>query len=177
MGRKRKDSVIWDVSRAELVRLIEESSSVSEVLRKLGYTGGANNHRVIYRRCDEDEIDLSGLRDRSRAENERHLLDIHSKSAIPLSEILVEHSDYRNRTRLKARLIREGLLKEECSECGSPPLWRGKRLPLILDHINGSADDNRISNLRLLCPNCNSQTETFAGKNKGSRLKGRSQVD
>jgi 5-methylcytosine-specific restriction endonuclease McrA len=49
--------------------------------------------------------------------------------------------------------------------CGQQPMWNGKQLVLILDHINGINNDNRLENLRLLCPNCNSQTPTFAGRN------------
>lgn len=67
--------------------------------------------------------------------------------------------------RLKARLIREGVLPNVCAECGLGPQWNGLPLVLVLDHINGVNDDNRLENLRLLCPNCNSQTETFAGRN------------
>ena len=86
---------------------------------------------------------------------------------IPLSEILVEHSTYTNITRLKIRLLREGVLEARCYEedCGLTK-WKGKPISLQLDHINGDNLDHRIENLRFLCPNCHSQTETFAGKNK-----------
>lgn len=67
---------------------------------------------------------------------------------------------------LKRRLIREGVLKNECSECELAPMWNGRRLVLQLDHRNGDSEDNRRENLRLLCPNCHSQTDTYAGKNK-----------
>lgn len=86
---------------------------------------------------------------------------------IPLSEILVEDSAYTNITRLKIRLLREGLLEPKCYavDCGLTE-WKGKPISLQLDHINGDNLDHRIENLRLLCPNCHSQTDTFAGKNK-----------
>jgi 5-methylcytosine-specific restriction endonuclease McrA len=64
----------------------------------------------------------------------------------------------------KAKLIREGHLLNCCYECGIAE-WRGRRLVIQIDHINGVRDDWRIENLRMLCPNCHSQTETFSGRN------------
>lgn len=84
---------------------------------------------------------------------------------IPLQEILIEGSSY-NRGNLKKRLIDANLLSLSCSGCGGAPSWQGKPLTLVLDHINGVHNDHRIENLRLLCPNCNSQTATFAGRNR-----------
>lgn len=83
----------------------------------------------------------------------------------PDDEVFCEHSTYTSRGGLKKRLITRGL-PEECALCGSPPMWQGRALTLQLDHINGVHDDHRIENLRLLCPNCHSQTETFCGSNK-----------
>lgn len=84
---------------------------------------------------------------------------------IPLSNILVEDSTYTTIWRLKRRLLRAGILEYRCYVCGLTE-WNGQPLSLQLDHINGVHLDHRIENLRLLCPNCHSQTETFAGKNK-----------
>ena len=83
----------------------------------------------------------------------------------PLNLILVENSEF-NRTHLKRKLLNGGFLKNECYVCGQLPMWNGKPLTLQLDHINGISNDNRIENLRILCPHCHSQTENFAGKNK-----------
>lgn len=66
---------------------------------------------------------------------------------------------------IKKRLLREGFLGNKCAVCGYPPLWEGKSLVLILDHINGNRRDFRLSNLRLVCPNCGSQLETFGSRN------------
>lgn len=86
----------------------------------------------------------------------------------PLNQVLVENSTY-NPYRLKLRLIRDGILANVCSECGLTPEWNGKPLSLQLDHINGVHNDHRLDNLRLVCPNCHSQSSTYAGKNKKAR--------
>lgn len=83
-----------------------------------------------------------------------------------LEEILVENSNYNNRTSLKKRILDEKLLEYKCALCGNTGEWMGKELSLQLDHKNGKNNDHRLKNLRFLCPNCHSQTETYAGKNK-----------
>ena len=83
-----------------------------------------------------------------------------------LDEILIEDSPYKNISRLKIRLINEGKLEYICAICGNNGFWNNQPLTLTLDHINGKHLDHRIENLRFLCPNCHSQTETFSGKNK-----------
>jgi 5-methylcytosine-specific restriction endonuclease McrA len=73
-----------------------------------------------------------------------------------------------NRGSIKRRLLELGVLLARCSRCGIAD-WRGKPLSIHLDHINGIKDDNRLENLRMLCPNCHSQTPTFAGRNAKGR--------
>lgn len=58
------------------------------------------------------------------------------------------------------------MLKYMCVECGNNGWWNEIKLILQIDHINGDRHDNRIKNLRILCPNCHSQTQTFGNKNK-----------
>ena len=82
--------------------------------------------------------------------------------AIPLQELLVGDRK-RGRFNLKIRLLRAGLKDGSCEQCGITD-WRGQPLSMALHHVNGDGRDNRIENLRLLCPNCHSQTENFAGR-------------
>jgi hypothetical protein len=81
----------------------------------------------------------------------------------PLSSVLVEGSSF-SRWHLKNRLFQEGFKERRCEICGQDELWRGRRMALILDHINGIADDHRLENLRIVCPNCAATLETHCGK-------------
>lgn len=82
----------------------------------------------------------------------------------PLEEVLVENSTF-NRGQLKKRLYEEGLKQRRCELCGQGELWRGRRMSLILDHINGSGRDHRLENLRIVCPNCAATLPTHCGRN------------
>lgn len=67
---------------------------------------------------------------------------------------------------VKARIRSRNLIKYECACCGLGPEWQGKPMPLILDHINGTNNDNRLENLRFVCSNCDSQLTTYKARNK-----------
>jgi hypothetical protein len=82
---------------------------------------------------------------------------------IPLEQILVVGSHY-NRQRLKDRLYDAGLKQRRCELCGQAEVWRGRPMSLILDHVNGIAIDNRLENLRIVCPNCNATLDTHRGR-------------
>lgn len=88
------------------------------------------------------------------------------KFGMSISELL--SSPKRNRKHVKGRLIRAGLLENSCHTCGLKE-WQGRTIGLHLDHINGVRDDNRLENLRMLCPNCHSQTPTYGGRNTRRR--------
>jgi 5-methylcytosine-specific restriction endonuclease McrA len=81
---------------------------------------------------------------------------------MPIAELLSGPRE--NRSHIKMRLLKAGLLEKRCQRCGLAE-WRGKPLSIHLDHINGVNRDNRLENLRMLCPNCHSQTQTFSGRN------------
>ena len=86
------------------------------------------------------------------------------RGKMSLDEILVENSDYKDATKLKRRLIKEGVKENKCEICGIDS-WNSKPISLQIHHINGKHNDNRLCNIMLLCPNCHSQTDTYAGKN------------
>jgi 5-methylcytosine-specific restriction endonuclease McrA len=83
-----------------------------------------------------------------------------------LGEILMIDSPYPS-SKLKERLLAAGYKERRCEDCGLAE-WNGKPIPLELHHVNGDSTDNRIENIRILCPNCHAQTATYRGKNIGS---------
>jgi AcrR family transcriptional regulator len=89
--------------------------------------------------------------------------------AMPLEALLAAP---RNRSHLKQRLLSAGLKEHRCEACGITE-WRGAPLAMALHHVNGDGQDNRLENLQLLCPNCHSQTENFAGRNRRPTSAGR----
>lgn len=91
------------------------------------------------------------------------------KIATPLEYLLTPNSNYQS-NKLRKRLINEGWLEAQCSECALTE-WRGYPIPLELDHVDGNNTNNVLSNLRLLCPNCHAQTENYRGKNWGKASK------
>lgn len=88
------------------------------------------------------------------------------KSLVPNSVVFTQNSNFANEM-VKQRIVKDGLLEYKCCKCGIDS-WQGETIVLDLDHINGDNRDNRLTNLRFLCPNCHSQTDTYKGRNKNS---------
>ena len=152
-------SKVYLVSDEEFIKIVKNADSFSDCLRALGLTtNGGSSTDILKKRINELNCDITHFGSKSKSGGSH---PIH-----PLDEVLVENSTYANITSLKNRLIREGRLEYKCSFCGISE-WRGLPLSLHLDHKNGINNDHRIENLRFLCPNCHSQTDTYAGKNKG----------
>lgn len=150
----------WD--KDELSKAIQESTSMSDLLRKLGLQIYNGNYRTAKKYIEIYKLDISHFT--------RNTISGNKNRKRELNDILTEKS-FISGGKLKVRLIHEGLLKNECSICGQLPEWNNKPLTLILDHINGEHTDNRIENLRIVCRHCDSQLPTFAGRNIKNRIK------
>ncbi|MDT4921556.1 MAG: hypothetical protein QOI15_2458 [Pseudonocardiales bacterium] len=144
----------------DLVEAVRCSRSFSQVQRMLGYKASGGMHRYISAHMRRLGLDSSHFTGQSWA---RGLTGVGGRRARPLADILVVNSTYPSGP-LRRRLIREGL-KEPCCEICGLSTWRGEPLPLALDHINGDPCDNRLENLRVLCPNCHALTDTWCGRN------------
>jgi hypothetical protein len=137
---------------------VANNISIGGVLHALGCGVSGTNYRRVHNR--DLHLDTSHWLGAAYLRGRTHSWT----PAIPLSEILVERSTYTDRMRLKRRLVAAGLVPYACADCGISE-WQDRPLVLQLDHLNGVGDDNRLENLRLLCPNCHSQTSTYCGRN------------
>lgn len=144
---------------------VKNATSVYGVFRHMGLRIGGGQHMLIKRRIRELGLDTSHFT--GQGWNKRDAAGLLLRKRIPLEQILVKDSEYCSISVLKRRLVAAGLLENRCALCRLLPEWQGKPLVLRLDHMNGICNDHRLSNLRFLCPNCDSQTPTFAGRNKG----------
>ncbi|MER7816530.1 HNH endonuclease signature motif containing protein [Streptomyces sp. NPDC096153] len=149
-------------TRERLEAAVAASTNLCEVLRRLDVDVVGGQHTHIARRIRALGIDTSHFTapprtDRSRRNHRRRTAE----------EILVEHgSGAGGRTpneRLRRALSERGV-GERCALCGTAPVWRGRPLRLEIDHIDGNWRNNRVENLRFLCPNCHSTTDTYRGR-------------
>src|SRR4051812_49693922 len=147
-------------TESEVRAAVADSRSYAEVLRRLGLRAAGGNHRTV-RKYVEDVWGIPV----DHFDRRREQAGAGPGRAIPLAEVLVEGSTY-HRGHLKRRLLAERLKRPECEMCGQGELWRGRRMSLVLDHINGVHDDHRLENLRILCPNCNATLDTHCGRHK-----------
>lgn len=158
--------VRYKYSKESIEPIVITSKSFKEVLEKMFLRAAGGNYQIIKNYIKKYGIDITHFETAS----ERMLKKGKQKIVTPLSEVMVEHSKY-GRTELKRRLYKEGLKKRECELCGQGELWKGKKMSLILDHINGVYNDNRMINLRIVCPNCNATLDTHCGKHNRKKEK------
>ncbi len=149
-------------SEQALRTAISQSRSWAETLRRLDLCTTGNNRVTIKKWAAEWSIDSSHFDPHAAA---TEALRGAANKQKPLQEVLVEDSNY-SRSALKDRLYETGLKRPVCEICGQDENWHGIEISLILDHINGTRNDNRIENLRIVCPNCAAGLETHCGRGR-----------
>jgi hypothetical protein len=144
-------------SEEDFVEAVKSSTSIRQTLSTLGLSPSGGNYICVRRYVEELGLETSHWL--GKAHNKGKTLPPRRD----LKEYLVDNSNYSSNS-LRKRLIREGFKEGKCESCGITE-WNGKPAPLELDHINGIRTDNRLENLRIICPNCHAQTDTYRGKN------------
>lgn len=143
----------------ELIEAVKNSNTIAKVLIALNLDPRGRNYPIIKGHFQRLNLDTSHLI------GNQHNLGKASGLGKPLDSYL-KNDIIIGSNHLKKRLLKEGYLINECSICHCKPFWNGKNLVLRLDHINGKSKDNRLENLRIVCPNCDSQLPTFCGRNR-----------
>ena len=152
---------IWN-DKELLLSIINDSKSQKEVLEKMKIRSAGGNFRTLQKYINLFDSDTSHF-----TKCYEHFIN---KPKLSLDYVLIENSTY-DRGHLKERLYENGLKERKCELCGQGEEWNGKHMSLILDHQNGIYNDNRIENLRIVCPNCNATLDTHAGKNVKRKVK------
>jgi hypothetical protein len=152
--------------------IIKESKSIGEVLDKLNLRRAGGNYAVIKKYIILYNLDITHFTN----ENNSIFNVVENFVKKSLETYLVENSTA-SRGNVKRRLLEEKVLKNVCSLCGQDENWNGMNISLILDHINGVYNDNRLENLRIVCPNCNAGLDTHAGKNSNKKERSKKIID
>lgn len=157
VGHFEREGVKW--TREVLAAAVAASTTMCEVLGRLGLDVVGGHHTHISRKVHAFGIDTSHFRPPSSAGR--------PKGRRTPGTILVRQDGTRARRtpseHLKSALAALGI-PERCRMCGIEPRWQGHPLPLEVDHVDGDWRNNQPENLRLLCPNCHSSTDTYRGR-------------
>lgn len=164
MQQRKNKSVIWSINKDEFESLVKKSETISDILRYFNMSNKGGNHATIKRRVKLENIDISHI-SLGRGSNKGKRFNPKKTD----DEYFCENGTH-NRGSIKSRIIRNNLIPYKCVACDLEDIWNNKKISLQLEHKNGIPNDNRLENLCFLCPNCHSQTDTYAGK-RFKRLK------
>lgn len=157
-SRKRK----W--SKENLIESVRNSSSYRQVLKKINLIPAGGNYTQLKRYILEYDLPTKHFKGKGWSKGMKNI----GKPITPLKDILIRNSDFQS-FKLKKRLFEANIKERKCEICSWSKKSIDGRIPLELDHINGDRYDNRLSNIRILCPNCHSLQPTHRGLNQKRR--------
>ncbi len=142
-------------SKEELQKIVAESVCLKEVMQKMGIVARGGNYKTIRNKIKEFELCIKHFTGQAHNKGKKH-----PEKRRPIEDYLNNNQKIGTHA-LKLKLLKAKIFEPICSNCKNTE-WMGNPIPLELDHIDGNNEDN----LRLLCPNCHAQTDTYRGKNK-----------
>lgn len=146
-------SLIEQYNKKELQQIANESNSYRDMLKKIGYrTYNGSNHKTLKKAIIKYNIDVSHFYTNKIIHTQRTEDNVFCKNSTATQKVL------------RSWFVKGNYIEYKCDKCGLKSVWMNEKLTLQLDHINGDNHDNRLNNLRWLCPNCHSQTSTYCGK-------------
>lgn len=155
----KKENILKKYDKNSFQELVSSCKSKGDLVNKLELSISGSSYSIVRDIIKLWDIDTSTLK--GRAWNKGMTLPKKHSTQDVLDNKVFMHT-----AGLKNRLLKENILKNECCICGINNEWNGKKLVLHLDHIDGNRFNNNLNNLRILCPNCHSQTDTYCSKNR-----------
>ena len=163
MGKPRT-SRIWTISKSELERIVANVQTYKEVLKKCDLYPYGGNVKTLRSRLTEENISISHFDAYATNRGQSQLRRLTDAEYFTKGHV-------RSSPGTKKRLITDHGWENKCKICDMGTVWHGKPLSLQIDHIDGDHENNKITNLQILCPNCHTQTSTFGSKNKERKIK------
>lgn len=154
-------------SKENLEPIIKNNDNIKDCLIQLGRKTTGDNYKFLKRHIQKYDLDISHFTSKKELQKRARIKRGGSfRDEIPVEEIFKKSDIHRGGNDLKRKIFKYSLIKDyRCSLCGQDENWVTGKLSLVLDHINGDNTDNRLENLRFVCPNCDSTLPTFKGRN------------
>lgn len=151
--------MILNYTKNQIEKLLLESDSLKDFIIKLGYKSAQS---YIYKKVKKHLTQIGVV---VNFEDFKYSNRINKREASAKLDDEMFQRETKFSNQMKSRIIKKNLLLYKCECCNNNGTWNGKELTLHLDHKNGNRTDNRLENFRFLCPNCHTQTGTYAGRN------------